>query len=228
MINGIFSLLFVIISLIIGLAISLRYRVFKEKRLLQVGLGWIGISEPWWPSSIGFLLSLNYDIEITAQLYIIIGYVFLPLFLIAWLTAILFLLNLKKRNKILSIYIIFAAIFEIIIIYFLITDVSMLGVMISPVDIDWETIMVIYALLNLLFFIIPGLFFAHESLKSDTKETKLKGKFLLVAFISFLIGALLETLITLPPNRMILVFSGILYYIGFMMPTGIKNRLLKT
>ncbi len=46
-INGIFSILFVGISLLVGLIIFSRYFKYKEKVYLLVGATWIFISEPW-------------------------------------------------------------------------------------------------------------------------------------------------------------------------------------
>jgi hypothetical protein len=118
------------------------------------------------------------------------------------------------------------AIFEVLIIYYLIFDVNQLAVMLNPVNIDLKMLLSIYLLLNLGIFIITGFLFAYLSLRTENKITKLKGKFLLLAFVLYLFGAFLEIILDLPLDRLILVGSGLMFYIGFVMPKAIKNRFL--
>ncbi len=109
----------------------------------------------------------------------------------------------------------------------MIFDISQIGVFVSPVNFIFKPIMIFYLLVNLLIFIIAGLLFAFESLKSEKAETKLKGKFLVIAFVLYLLGATIEAIETFPPSRLILVVSGIFFYIGFLLPDWIKKRFLK-
>ena len=106
------------------------------------------------------------------------------------------------------------------------SDISMLGVLLSPTDIDFGSIFIIYLTVNLILFVTIGFLFAIKSLKMDDKRVKLRGKFLLLAFILFLFGAILELIITFPQNRIILIISGILYYFGFIMPDKMVKRLI--
>jgi hypothetical protein len=132
-----------------------------------------------------------------------------------------------RKKPILAAYIILATVFESIFILYLLTDVSQLGVMINPVDIDYATIVIVFLITNILIFFTMGILMTRESFKSDEPETKLRGKFLLIAFISFLVGAAVDSIFTFPASRLILVFSGFMFYIGFVLPEGIKTRLLK-
>jgi hypothetical protein len=71
--------------------------------------------------------------------------------------------------------------------------------------------------------LISGILIARQSIRSEKPEIKLKGKFLLIAFILFVIGAfadavLLLTVITLPIIRIILISSSVLFYFGFILP----------
>jgi len=225
--NGVFSLIFVIISFIVGIKMMLKYKVFKDRAFILVGLAWIGISEPWWSPSIGFLVALINGTGISLEAYLIIGYVLLPFFLTAWLIAITEFLDIKKGNIIVMIYIIISIIFEILIFYFMVTDISMLAVKLSPTDIDFGTLFQIYLIFNLTIFIITGFMFAIKSLRSNNPEVKLKGKFLFIAFITYLVGSAIEIIYTFPQNRLILVLSAILYYIGFILPEWIKKHFLK-
>ena len=80
--------------------------------------------------------------------------------------------------------------------------------------------------------LIPGILIARESLKSDDKEIKLKGRFLLAAFISWTIGAIMDAalqpnIITLTIARLILISSALEFYTGFLLPEKVKKIFLK-
>ncbi|MFX1444978.1 MAG: hypothetical protein ACFFHV_16320 [Promethearchaeota archaeon] len=226
LINGIFSILLVIVFVYVGLKILFKYKVFKKRVFFLTGFAWIGISEPWWPSAIGFLMLLFTGSGLTVEVYLILNNAFLPIFLISWLMAISEMVKIKRKTLFIMLYLVIALILEGIMIYYLFTDVSKVGVMVSPVDVDFGIIAILHIAFNLCVFMISGFLFSFKTLKLNDPENKLRGKFLILAFILFLIGAILEIVITLPPNRIIILLCAIIFYIGFMMPEGIKNRLL--
>ena len=226
-INGLFSLLFLIFSVIIGLKIALKYREYKQRTFILVGMTWITMSKPWWGSSISFLVYLINGVGISIVLYILINFSFISLVIILWLVALNDLTKIRKFKIIISAFIIYAIIFETLILYYLFTDISILGVLTDPVNIDLGLFLIVYLLIDLVIFIISGFHFAFKSLKSDKPEIVLKGKFLVLAFLIYLIGAALETILSFPPLRLILIVSAIMFYIGFMMPEAIKKRFLK-
>jgi len=199
---------------------------FKDKNLLFAGLAWIGISEPWWGSSLGFLVGLTNDVGISVEMYVFFAYCFIPIFLVPWLALVGNLTNLKKMNLVIVIYVVIALILDILIFYYIFTDISNLALYINPVNIDNETIIVLYLMLNLVLFLACGLLIVRESLRSGNKEVELKGKFLLIALILFLIGALWDILGTTPFGRLILAFSAVFFYIGFILPEWIKKKFL--
>jgi hypothetical protein len=86
--NGFLSLLTVITFFIVGLKIMFSYRESKEKRFLLIGSAWIGISEPWWPSTVGFLLAVIFKIQIGEVLYFYLNFGLIDLFLLGWLIAL--------------------------------------------------------------------------------------------------------------------------------------------
>jgi hypothetical protein len=225
-INGLFSIFLIIVFVIVGLKILLKYREYKEKIFFLTGIAWIGISEPWWPSAIGFLMVLFTGNGPSLEVYLILNNMFLPIFLFLWLMAVTEMMQTKRRVPLLLVYLLIAIILESLMIYYLITDVSKLAVMVSPVDINFGLITILHIAFNLIIFMISGILFSLKTLNLDDPENKLRGKFLLIAFILFLIGAILEIVITLPPNRIIILLSAIIFYIGFMMPEAIKTRFL--
>ena len=59
-----------------------------------------------------------------------------------------------------------------------------------------------------------------------------KGRFLLVGGFAFTIGALLDaaltlTVLTITLIRLVLILSGIAYYLGFFLPKKLSNKLIQ-
>jgi len=233
MVNGIFSLIFVVISLLIGLIILSRFFRYKEKIYFLVGATWIFISEPWWPSSISFLVALVNGVGISSSIYFLIGNIFVPLAIVLWLLAFTEFLYTEKRKLILSIFTVIGAIFEILFFTFLFLDESLIGELNGPVDVNYKSFIMVFLIIFLAIVVISGFLFANLSLKSKDPEVKLKGKLLIVAYIAFSVGALLDSSIpfsepTVIIVRLILILSAICWYGGFILPKWMKKFLLKS
>ena len=230
--NGIFSFIFVIISLVVGFLILIRYVRYKEKIYFFVGATWILISEPWWPSSLSFLVSLSNGVGLDPTIYFLIGNTLVPLAIALWLLAFTDFLFTEKRKLILSVFAIIGIIFEIMFFTLLLIDPVLIGNLNPPVDVSYNFFMMIFLLFFILIVVISGLLFARLSLKSDDPEVKLKGKLLVIAYIAFFVGALLDSSIRLnEPGiifvRLTLIASAIFWYGGFLLPHWMKKLFLR-
>ncbi len=225
-----FSLLFVVFSwILVGLMFE-RYHRHKVRQLLFVGIAWIGISMPWTSDAISFILLITIGQPLDKYTKVIIELAFLPVAVIFWLIVFKDI-TLKKIKPIILVYLIIGILFEIFLFFALIFDFNLIGTYTPPLGIDYSLIVVLYLVLILLTFIIAGIYIALKSLKAKSEEIRLKGKFLLAAFISFLIATLLEIFLpTIAVGNMIikiiLMSSALEYYIGFILPGFIKNRFL--
>ncbi|TXT65717.1 MAG: conserved membrane protein of unknown function [Promethearchaeota archaeon] len=226
-VNGVSSLIFVIISILVGIFIMANYSQHKNVNLIYVGLAWIGLSEPWWPSSISFLVSLSNVDGLDKVTYFFIGNVFIPIFVLLWLLAMANLLDWKLKKQMSILYIIGSVIYEIVFIYYLFTSPDFIGTKNGPVDVDYELFTILFQFINLVIVVGTGLWFAINSLKSDQKRVKLKGEFLLIAFISFVVGTAWDIVATHPLSRLILVISAIIFYIGYVLPPSIEKILIE-
>ena len=70
-------------------------------------------------------------------------------------------------------------------------------------------------------------------MKVDIKVIQWRGRFMLIAFISFTIGALFDSAIpmsslTIVLIRLLLISSAIEYYLGFFFPDRLANWLIKS
>jgi len=229
---ALFSLIFVVISWILAFSILSKFFKFRVRELLLVGIAWVGIAMPWTSDGISFILIMTIGEPLNPYAKVIIELTFLPIALIMWLTAFTDLMYKHWQKLIVSISVILSVLFEIIFFYALITDFSLIGEYTPPLAIDYTMPIDLFLIAFLGIFMITGIIMGKESLKSENKEINLKGKFLILAFLSFLIGTLLELFLPLHPVgimiiRFILISSAMEYYIGFTMPNSIKKIILK-
>ncbi len=225
--NGLTGLIYAVIVICVGLRIASKYFKYKQITMLYIGLGWIGFATPYYAVSLSFLSVLITGEPINDFLYFLIVVGFIPIFLLLWMAGFTELLYRNRQKIILIIYAIFGGIFEIIILYALFTDLTIIGVKEGPVDTNWSIIVILYFIPLILTIIITGFLLSFEPLKSDSPEIKLKGKFLLIAFILFTIGEIIDLILDVPITRIILMISSIAFYFGWIMPEKMKKRLLR-
>jgi hypothetical protein len=232
-INGSLSLILVMISFLVAVRILTKYFQTKERIFILVGISWIGVVSPWYSSSGAFLYYLFTQFEISDALYLFLGLFFIPITITVWVVAVSFLLNINKKKLLWVFYIILGALFEVFLLFSIFTNNTELLMTERPgiFDISYSIIVTIYLFINMLTFFIAGILFAKESLSSESKELKLKGKFLLLAFLIYLIGAILDGTLQLTAGsliitRILLMTSAILFYLGFFFPNFVKNLFI--
>ena len=229
--NGVFSVIFVAISLLVGFTILSRYFKYKERVYFLVGSTWVLISSPWWPSSLSFLVALSNGVGITEVAYFLIGNLLVPVAVALWLLAFTEFLYTEKRKLILSIFAIIGVIFEVLFLIILFLNPDFIGEL-NIVDVNYKSFIMIFLIFFLLIIVVTGFLFANLSLKSEDPEVKLKGKLLVIAYITFSVGALLDSSIPLDEaliiiTRLILIVSAFFWYAGFLLPKWLKKYLLK-
>ncbi|MFX1394862.1 MAG: hypothetical protein ACFFAH_14980 [Promethearchaeota archaeon] len=233
-VNGIFGLLFVLISIIVGVIIIKKYFKNKDINLLLVGMTWILLASGWYGTSTSFLVALFTGTDgLSFVMIMLLNFIPLPFALIFWMIAFTNFLYKDKQKIILGVVCIFITVFYSVFFYFLFTNPIIIGEKVSPVDTKGNSpILGIFILILVGLLLITGLKFALETMKFEDSETKLKGKLLLIAFPSFVIGAALDALmpttaITLVIFRLILIFSAFFFYSAFILPDWMKSLLLK-
>lgn len=227
-VNGISSLAFLIISLILGFKIISKYFKFKRKEFILVGIAGILLSELFWPITISFLLVLVIDENLSPELLLFIGIFLLPFTVLIWLKIFTNFSHKERQNLLLIIFVIEGILFEILFIYFLFTDLSIIGFRQGSMDIRYGLFISIYLFFLLIIVIVVGTIFSLESLKSDNPHTRIRGKFFILAYYSFFIAGIFEILrdssmLLLIISRVLLILSGMEFYVGFMFPNWIKK-----
>jgi hypothetical protein len=242
--QGSFSLIFVVISLIIGITILSKYFEFKNRLYILVGISWIGVANPWMPDSISFLMNLFGKGSLPNELYFIIGNCFIPIALLTWLIAFTDMIYRNAQKAVVIITIILSILFEIVFFILFFIDIDLIGTIdpnVRPFTADFGIFITIYLLVVILVMVVTGVIFANKSVKSEDREIKLKGKLLRAAFITFTIAAILDSLLgTIFENpsdpllavmvvvvRVLLIFSALEFYGGFLLPRWMKEIFMK-
>ncbi|MFX1378205.1 MAG: hypothetical protein ACFFA4_03855 [Promethearchaeota archaeon] len=229
--HGSLTILFVVISIILGLRIVSRYFELKRNEFLLFGIFWIGMTTPWWPNIITFIMVLVTGGAINIAIYVVLGIAFLPITITIGLIAFLKVLPLNKKNKKIFFIIDVCAniAYEIYFFIFLFIDLSFIAAFEDIFILEWSIPSQIYFIFSLIVFLLVGIPFSRVSLRSEELDIHMKGKFLLIAFISFTIGTVLDFAIPTPITyliaRLILLSSSLEFYIGLVLPNWVKKLL---
>ena len=246
--QGSLSLIYVIISFIIGFSIFSKFRKIKNRLYILVGIFWLMLSTLWLPEAISFLMSVFGQGTLVKEWYFFIGNVFIPIAVIAWIIAYTDMISKDKQNLALILTLIFSIVFEALFFYLFILDINLIGIIdpLRPFSADFGYIMTILLSIAILVIFFTGLKFTRTSLRSENEEVRLKGKFLLLAFITFAIAGLLEKIarsiligtvftdptipilsVMLVVVRLLLIISALAFYGGFLLPNWMKKILTK-
>ena len=230
--NGLTSTVFVVISIIVGIKLILKYFEFKKRSFFFAGLTWLILCETYWPVAVSFILVLITNETLPTLTYFIMGALFIPLGLLSWLIVFTDLVYKSKQRVILILAVITGIIFEIFYLYFLFTNPSIIVEKVGLVDGEYKFFALYYFLAVLGTFLITGFLFARQSLNSDDPAIRLKGKLLIGAFIEFTIGIALDGLtplnfITITIYRLIVILAAIQFYSGFFLPSWLEKLILK-
>ncbi|MFO7794999.1 MAG: hypothetical protein ACQERB_16825 [Promethearchaeati archaeon] len=232
--NGVFSIIFVILSLVVGIKIILKYISLKKSTFIYMGLTWIGITSPWWGSSISFIVGLfNNGQGISLELYLLVTITLIPLFFMFYLKALTDLLWQKTKKIILTFYGVIGLIFTVAYVYFIIYSPTFIGILKTPVDIQYRNFASLYLIFTILTFFVGGILFGITSLKSEHPTVRLQGKLLILAFCSFCVGSVLDASIDLDVlglfiTRIVLISSALEFYSGFILPSFLIILFIKS
>jgi hypothetical protein len=234
-IQGITALLWVLIAIIVGVRILMKSRELKRKALVGVGLTYIFVCSAWWGSVVQFIYYSISPTLMPTTIYLFISNVFVPLTLIFWMYAFVLTITPYKKKIILSITAVYVIIWEFVLfILFFTNNIALIGGISesNPLDLAFGGIIEYFIIIGILTFLVTGSYFSYKSITLGEPEIKWKGVFLLIAWISFALGALLDAVIylneiTLVLTRLLLITSALEYYLGFFLPPKLKEILIK-
>ncbi len=217
---GIFALVFVSISIFIGLLFLKKY--FNTKRLEQLSLGltWVLLSSAWWGAAFSFLSIAIFGYAFQEFEYLFLNNAFFVLSIIFWIYSFVHIFYQDKEKIVLIITTIIFGTLDAILICLLIINPLLVG----RLDGYFATESGLY--LTVLSFLVPaisfifGVFFSAMSIKHDEPSIRKRGILLLIAFSSLLIGSIgielfSDNVFGLTIMRIIFLSSAIEYYVAF-------------
>jgi hypothetical protein len=230
-----FTLLFVVISFIVGFKILFKYFKLKRKELITVGLTWILIGSPWWPLAISFVTILLFNYLLDPLLYIFFMTGLSAPGLLCWMYSISELNYPHLKKKIIVIYGIICGVYEVLLLILLFTNPELVATKGVPFDgfsynRSWfVNIFLIFVIVNA---IITAILFCRASLKSENATVRWKGKFLLIGFLLFMATAVFEVFssgnkILQAILRIFFSVASLFYYLGFFLPSWLEKALIK-
>jgi hypothetical protein len=231
LLNGPLSILFVIISISVGLKIASRYFERKSRSFLLIGFSWVGLSAPWFPSTTSFILHFL-QVEVPDQILFLIANVPISIALIFWVVAFTDFKYKEKQKNILVLVFIYEIVYNVLFFWLLFTDPTQIGEVTGITDTNYKLLVNVNMILSLVVLLITGTIFARDSVKSDNQEVSLKGKFLFAAFYTFVIGAILDvfsaySIFLLIIGRILLIISAFEFYVGFILPNFLKSAIFQ-
>jgi hypothetical protein len=231
-IYGIFSVIFVLIAILIGIKILLKYFSLKKKELISVGLALIFLSSAWWGSASSFLSFILFGYDFSEFEFFLLGDAFIVVALLSWMYSFLVLVYPNMVKKVMPIYLIISGVYEIILLYFLFTDPSQIATIEGRFNSDHNLFALIFLAFSILSVLLSGILFARESMKASDPKIRLKGKFILIGIVSFCIGAIFDA--GIPMNslslvliRLLLISSSVEYYFGFLIPDRVAEMFTR-
>ncbi len=237
-ISGLTAFIAVIIGFFFAFIILTKAIKNKQKLVFEFFLCVVFTLSPWFPSGLGYFYWLLTGELFRYEVYLLLGVLFIPIAIIAWLDVYLSNILPDRKKQILILYTLFSIAFEIYLIYFLFLAPSapvetMLGIFDqknNPTDIDYKGFIMIYLSVSILTSVLTGIHFSIISLKVEQSDVKVKGKFLLLAFLLFGVASIFDAVIEMDAFllvivRLMLMGATFFFYIGFVLPKWIKKLL---
>ena len=234
--SGLLAVLAISITWMYGFIVLFKAIKQKNKVLIYFFIAIIFTMAPWYPSGLGYIYWLITHEEIAYPVYVVLGTIGTPIALLAWLQ--IYMPALHKNQKGIATWIIIGLTIVFYIYTFIFLFIApgapiqgMIGFKRSAIDIDYKGFVLVFLAFSLLVSTITGNDFSIASLKiKDNPVTKWKGRFLLLSFNFFAIGAIGDGFLPLTPAtliifRLFMMLSSTFYYLGFMLPKWLRKLL---
>ena len=233
--SGFLAFLSLVVAWLYGTLILIKAVKLKYKNFYYLFLAVIFTMSPWYPSGIGYLFWLFTGEGLPYTVYVLLGTLGVPIALFAWFQIYIPGLRPKAKYPLLITTIVLSIVYYIYVIFFLyfapaapVTELIALRPTI--VNNEYKAYALIFLAYSLLISTVTGNDFAINSMKNEDVLIKWKGRFLLLSFNFFAIGAIGDGFLPLNPItllifRVFMVLASTFYYIGFIMPNWMKKIL---
>ena len=221
-INGITTSIFVVVCIITGLRIGLKYRKEKLKVFILFGITWAGQVIIYYPITPSF-----WGIIFFGQGLSIFEYLFIaslaPIIVTVAAWAFSELVFKPYQKTIVGFTFIVSAISLIVFMFNTFNNPILLGHLEGVVSLRYGNIVLLYLLTMSIMGITMGYLFYRQSKDAPEPEVRIKGILIWIAFITFFGGGLLDgflplSIITIIISRIALIVGSTMYFFGFFPP----------
>jgi hypothetical protein len=230
---GIVTMIFIAITILLALKFVSNYIRVRKKQLLYGGITYFGLASLWFGVGLNFIMVMFFDVIPPMEIHFLfhggLATIAQWFFLILCLDLSHLKSATKKQLKIISGII--AIIVEILYIILAFTNNTGLGTLIAPIQVVYGPISYVYLGLHAVMFVSLGLWFGLQSMKSEDKKLKLKGKLIILSFFLILSASGVEIFFSQIPmfifGRILATFSAIFFYGGFTLPKWMERIFLR-
>ena len=234
--SGILTIICIIYALLIAGFVLYEAINKKQKLLFYFFFTIILIFTMWFVPVIAYIIWLFTSQDVPYYWHIL-GYNMLyPFGLFFWLYIYTTTMHIKYNKLILALFFTSIVILEVYMFYFLFfaqgAPVEELLGKVNELFVANQGLLLGFGLMYILIGVGTGIHFSWQAIKTgETEEIKWKGRFLLVAFISFFIQIFLDAiaspdaLIIVIIDRILLIVTGTLWYLGFILPNWARKLL---
>lgn len=233
--SGILGTISVAVAWFYGILVLIKAIQLKYKTLFYFFFAVIFTMSPWYPSGLGYVYWLFTKNVIIYPAYVLIGTLGVPIALIAWFQIYIPAVHPRLKYPLITGTVILSIIYYIYVFFFLFYAPgapieALIGIKENAIDIEYKAFAFIFLAFSLLVSSITGNEFSIHSMKDKDRTIKWKGRFLILSFNFFAIGAIGDGFLplntaTLIIFRVIMVLASTFYYIGFIMPKWMKKIL---
>lgn len=221
-----FFLMYLIIS---------KARRYQDRLLYVFTLYLIGLNTAWYPSAFCYVFWLFTKHTFIYEVYIVLGTLGIPIYLLSWTYVYTTLIARKYRKKILIWMGTLSLLYYIFIFTFMFAPhwlrELLIGILNNPFDSEYRGFVLIFIIFAM---IVGDITIPHFCLISirDSKSSirRWNGIFFLIATILYNIGVIIDgfvilEIIPLIIIRIIIFISAILFYLGLIMPDWFKKLI---
>jgi len=227
LINGSFAIVIFLFFLYIGLSIIIKYFKIKEKRVLFTGIAIIFMSFPWLAMSSSFLSALITKNPLSFEIYFIIGYG-ISFGMLFWLLTFTTLVYQNQRKVIISLYLVYIVFSTILFYIFLIDQPNLIGDLSSAIFVELGSYLKLRTLVKLIILILTGVLIYLETKDVPDEDVKIKGRFILIGVILFVLGGILFTFTNITIFPLIFFIPSLFgIYGGFLLPDWMKKLFIQ-
>ena len=232
--QGVLTLTFVLSFIIVGARILAKYKDSQKIEHISMGLAWIFLSSAWWGSTINFIFAL-FGPGLHDTVFLFLSNAFVPIAIITWLFSIFHILHQEIEKKVMIIVLALVIPYWIVLMVLLFTYPVFVGSILTPVKSNPSLLPLSFQIIVLLAGFISGIYFASKSIQINDPKVQWRGRLLLIAFMSLVIGSLIDAILvgmfynelTLILSRAILISVAIEYYLAFFTPQRLLDMLSK-